>query len=402
MKRALRIAAPFFLGALVFVVAGPGVGRPADAAQAQSVPDVFEASAVAGGLHAEIAVPAFFEIFGPYAMSEATNGSSHSYQAPGYGGFFLTAAAEQFGFPPLPGTTETLFPQGPTSAGTPPAPVDGNGFESSGRSTANGSSGRSVIARGAAAPAFDVGLGEAASSVLADAKGVTSRSSITMEDVELADGIVSIDQVTGHALSRSTGKRGGGATDGSIAMTGLRVAGIPIDLRADGLVVAGTPLTLPDSGLPINDFLSAAGITIERLPNVHNVSADGREAKIRVGGIRFTFAQPAAEVRFSVTIGDLVTSTRVLDLPDVATSTPDDGRATQGQVISEETPALCCPRQIDHASVITEPQAALTTRRIVRSEPARGGDWIAIAAIAALAAPLALIIRRAFRAAARP
>jgi len=112
MKVLARIAAT--CGALYLIA----VPVPASGAAA-AVPDVYESTATSGGLHASIAVPAFFEIFGPYAFAEASNGASHSYEAPGYGGFFLTAAAEQFGFPPLPGTTETLYPQGPTSAGTP-------------------------------------------------------------------------------------------------------------------------------------------------------------------------------------------------------------------------------------------------------------------------------------------
>jgi hypothetical protein len=387
-----RIAA-----AIAIVCLGVAPVLPAHAATA--VPDVYESSATAGGLHASIAVPAFFEVFGPYAFAEATNGASHSYQAPGYGGFFLTAAAEQFGFPPLPGTTETLYPQGPRRAGTPAAPVDGNALESSGESGPNGSSGKAIAGRGAFAPAFDVAFGEAAASVVATAAGVTSTSSIAMQDVELADGLVSIDQVTGTALSRSTGRAGGGHTDGSIAMTGLRVAGVEIDLRADGVVIAGMPATLPDSGLPINDVLSQAGVTIERLPDVRNITRDGQIAEIRVGGVRFTFREPNAEVTLIVTIGDLVARSRAVDLPDaprvqlpsVAPVSPplvESGTIAPQPVTLPVLPSL----------VVDEP----AVRRVVRTEPVGGGDWIAIAALAALAAPFSLIVRRAFRAAVRP
>jgi len=40
-----------------------------------------------GGIHASIAVPAYFEAFTPYSMSEASNGQSHSLSALGYAGF---------------------------------------------------------------------------------------------------------------------------------------------------------------------------------------------------------------------------------------------------------------------------------------------------------------------------
>lgn len=392
MRQMARIAA---VAAAVLLIAGP---VPVGAETA--VPDVYESSATAGGLHASLAVPAYFEVFGPYAFAEATNGSSHSYEAPGYGGFFLTAAAEQFGFPPPPGTTETLYPQGPTSAGTPPSPADANFFESSGRSTATGASGRSVVARGAFAPAFDVGLGQAAASVVADAKGVTATSSITMEDIELADGLVSIDQVTGTARSRSTGTRSGADTGGSIAMTGLRVGDVPVELRADGIVVAGTPYTPPDSGVPINDFLAQAGVKIERLPDDEHISSDGQVAEIGVGGIRFTFSQPAAEFTFTVTMGDLAARARVLDLPDPTPPVVDDD---PGPIPSFAPEPVARPR-VEPPPVAAPPVVpdAVVTRRVVRSTDADGADWIAIAALAALAAPFSLIIRRVFRAAARP
>ena len=85
-------------------------------AQGESLPAVFEARAEAGAIHDSVAVPAYFETFFPYSLSEASNGSSHGYHAVFYPGFFLTAAAEQQGFPAPPGTTETLYPQGPTTA----------------------------------------------------------------------------------------------------------------------------------------------------------------------------------------------------------------------------------------------------------------------------------------------
>lgn len=391
MRRIKRSAAATAMVLLAFAPIVPAYA-------AADTPDVFEASATAGGLHAQVAVPAFFEVFGPYAFAEATNGASHSYEAPGYGGFFLTAAAEQFGFPPPPGTTETLYPQGPREAGTPEAPVDGNVGESSGRSGPNGASGKAIVGRGAFAPAFDVAFGEAAASVVATAGGVTSTSQVAMQDVELADGLVSIDQVTGTALSRATGRAGGGHADGSIAMTGLRVAGVPIDVRADGVVIAGTPATFPDGGLPINDVLAQAGVEIERLPDVRKVTSDGQIAEIRVGGVRFTFREPNAEVTLTVTIGDLVARSRAVDLADAPRAQLPSITTVSPPIVSVGT--VQPPLRLPTLPPRTTGETAV--RRVVRTEPVAGGDWIAIAALAAFAAPLALIVRRAFRAAVRP
>ena len=365
----------------VLAVLSLAFGLHAGSARAQvDVPDVYESSATAGGVHVELAVPAFFEAFGPYSFSEASNGASHSYHAPLYLGFFLTAAAEQFGFPPPPGTSETLFPQGPTEAGTPQTPVDANGFESSGRSTATGASGSAVITRGAVAPLFDIGGGKAESSVQADAGGVTAKSSVVMEDVGLSDGLFSIDHVVGSVQSRATGKPGEGSAAGTITLSGIRLAGIPIDL--------------PIESLPTGDELPLGGITIERLADRRTLSPDGQIAEIHLGGFRITIDQPAAEFKFSITIGDLIARTRVVDLADPQPVDTSDESVTPPSTAGATTSTPVIRR--------TPGEETLITRSVVTTTPVRGGNWVALAALSALAAPLFLIIRRAYKAAVRP
>ncbi len=326
-------------------------------------------------------MPAFFEAFGPYSFSEASNDASHSYHAPLYLGFFLTAAAEQFGFPPPPGTSETLYPQGPTEAGTPQAPVDANAFESSGKSSETGSSGRSVVVRGAVAPLFDIGTGKAESSVQADANGVTAESSIDMEGVALSEGLFSIDHVVGSVRARATGAQGESSTEGTITLSGIRLAGIPIDL--------------PIESLPTGDVLPLGGITIERLADERTLSPDGQIAEIHLGGFRITLDQPAAEFKFTVTIGDLIARTRVVDLaePTTTDTSSNENIALPSSVASNtSTPVV---RR-------TPGEETLITRTVVTTTPVRGGNWIAVAALSALAAPLLLVVRRAFMAAVRP
>ena len=115
MNRRLPVALIAIAVALVAIVpfAGPSQAGAAPA----GLPDIFEARAEVGGLHDSISVPAYFETFAPYSLSEADNDSSHSFQAPFYPGFFLFAAAQFYGFPPPPGTAEALWPQGPKQAG---------------------------------------------------------------------------------------------------------------------------------------------------------------------------------------------------------------------------------------------------------------------------------------------
>jgi hypothetical protein len=385
MKRLLVVVGVvFLLGAPIAVAA---------------VPDVYESSAISGGLHASVSVPAFFEVFGPYAFTEASNGASHSYEAPGYGGFFLTAAAEQFGFPPPPGTTETLYPQGPQEASTPALPNGSSLLSSSGRSSRDGAEGQATVGAGGQAPYFLVGGGHASSSVKALASAVTATSNLRLQDLSLADGLVTIDQVVGSASARSTGRAGGGTSDGQISMFGVKVAGVSVDLRPDGVVLAGAPFTAPGTGLPVDDFLAIFGITFERLPLTKTITPDGRTAEVKVGGVRFTFSQPTSEFELVVTIGDLTARSRAVDLPappvDVPRTVTTAIDTTRGAIVSASGDALA-PEQV------TDVPQAIASRSIVRTRPVRGADWVAIAALAALAAPLMLIIRRAFRAAVRP
>lgn len=360
---------------------------------AQTVPDVYESSAVASGLHVTVSVPAYFEVFGPYAFAESSNGASHSYQAPGYAGFFLTAAAEQFGFPPPPGTTETLYPQGPREASTG-TPV----LASSGRSGPEGAEGEATVGRGGQAPYFVAGGGHAESSVEAAADGVRSRSHVNLQDLSLADGLVTIEQVVGTATALASGVAGRGRADAELTMAGVRVAGVAVDLDADSVSLAGTPFGAP-STVALDDFLSLFGIAVERLPTTERVTPDGDAAETRIGGVRFTFTQPGAEFEATVTIGDLVARSRVADLagappqPGVVGNgigTGADGSlASPGDAVAPDEPIPVVPQ-------------AMASERVVRTVPVRGADWIALAALAALAGPLLLVIRRAFRAAVRP
>lgn len=368
---------------LLAIVTSIGIGIGPATVAAINVPDVFESSAIAGGVHAEIAVPAFFEAFAPYASAEASNGSSHSLNAPLYLGFFLTAAAEQFGFPPLPGTTETLYPQGPRQAGTIPTPIDGNAFESSAKSAEDGAAGRAVVARGAFAPAFDVGLGDARASVKATATGVTATSSIKMDDIDLGGGVVSIANVTGSALALATGDRANNRTEGAISISGVTIAGTPIDI--------------PFGELGVDDSYSFGGVKIERLPDTTKLTSDGRIAEVRVGGFRFTLdAAPTAEFKLTFTIGDLIARSRAVDLPEF--SEPD--RGVEGPPATVGGNMNSPPTSITPIS--PRPIGKIDASTVITTEPVEGADWVALAALAALCAPLFLIVRRAFKAAVRP
>jgi hypothetical protein len=356
---------------------------------------------VAGGVHDSLAVPAYFETFAPFSLSEATNGSAHGYQSPFYAGFFLTAAAGQFGFPPPPGTTETLYPQGPTQGSAAGAAFPGAQFASStSRSGPDGSSGQATGGAGALGPEVTASGGSATSAVDAAGGAATATASIDLHDVSLAGGMVKIGEVVGRAAARATGQPGQADANGGVVLIDVSILGQHVTADGRGLTVGALPLTAP--AVPVVDqTLKAAGVTIERLPDSRTVLRDGTAAELHVGGFEVVFSQPAQEFAVTVTLGRLDVSTRAVQRPPappiVTVPVPPVEAALAPPVPPPRPPVL-------GAAPLAVPArpAPLVVRRITQTLPARSADWSGIAALLALAAPVALVLRRVFRLAAAP
>ena len=363
------------------VVAAAALVVPVHKAHAADapVPDVFEARAEAGGEHDSIAVPAYFETFFPYSLSEASNGSGHSLNGVFYAGFFLTAAAAQQGVPPPPGTTETLYPQGPTEQSADVVPAPGGAFGSStASSSATGSSGRAIAGGGDLPGIGHLGFGEVTTSVTAAADKVTSAAHVLMQDVTIA-GVLHIGSITGDAVAVATGSAGGATTDGHVALAGVSVLGAPIDVFS----------SIPGTG----DALAPAGITITQQPDIRTTMPDGTSAHVHLGGVTITFSQPQQEFTLEITFGRLDVAARALHIAQLGPTIL--GPATQTEVFEQVQPGSV----VSPESLVAAPSLppAVNNVSTIRRISARSADFSALAAVIAIAAIGALFTRRALR-----
>ena len=357
--------------------------------------DVFEARAEAGGIHDSIAVPAYFETFLPYSLDEATNDSSHGYHSTFYGGFLLTAAAEQYlgqyGLPTKPpGTTETLYPQGPTTATAAFVPIPGADMGASrSSSSANGSQGTATFDGGSFGPQGSMGFGQTATSVKIGSD-VRSRAEVVMHDLHL--GPLVFGAVKASAEAVSAGRPGGGRVSSALSIADVTLNGMPL-ANVNGLGAPG----------PLDDVLAQAGVTITRLPDSRSVKADGTDSRIEIGGVKVTFSQPAQEFTVTWTLGHVQALAR--GLPGI------EGPAPRPALPSVEQPLVELP--VTTAAVTPPPPPAavepLTVgagegeiRRVRRASAAGTLDVTWLAASIALFAVFASLARRAFHAVASP
>jgi hypothetical protein len=360
--------------------------------------DVFEARAEAGGIHDSVAVPAYFETFLPYSLDEASNGSAHGYHSTFYGGFFLTAAAGQYGAPNPPGTTETLYPQGPTTASASTIPFPGAEMGSShGTSSATGSDGAATFGGGGFGPQGSLAFGQTATSVKVGSV-VRSSATVVMQDLHL--GPLAIGAVHASAEAVSGASPGTGKTTSSLTFAGATVNGAPIaDLATLG------------QASPLDAVLAQAGLTITRLPDTRAVNKDGTDSRIEIGGVKVTFAQPAQEFTVTWTLGRVQARSRALPALDAAAArvaTPqccEPTGAPDSEAITPPNPSESGPLSSLGSGVAPDTSgtaAGAVTRRIVRTTRARGMDVSTLAGLIALAAIFGSLARRAFRAAASP
>ena len=447
-RRNLVVAA-----ALLAAVAGPwaaiGAVPPAGAAgdvaaappATAAPPAIYEARAEAGGFTDSLSVPALFETFTPYSRSDAGAGNSSGLHAVFYPGFLLSAAAFQQGFPPPPGTTETLYPQGPFEAEAEFPPV-GQGARSDGRVA--GSSGRSGPAEssgeahygGYRSADFTFSSAETKTAVTAAASTVRSTAEVVFSDVRLGDALV-VDSVVAKAEAVADGAPGGARQSGSVVFVGARLLGTPVELTPTGLVVAGTTAPFP-SATPIDSLLAQAGLSVRLLPNSEAASADGTESRHATGGVEIRFDRPEREFGVGFVLGRLSVSARAvragaetlldapveLPVPDAPVResltveppevlaaaplpVPEIGATVIIRRIFEAAPAavaLPAESAVAAPAAGSRPAAALPAAAgaSARPVPVRRGDWSGVAGLLVLGGPGAVLLRRLLRVAAAP
>jgi hypothetical protein len=267
--------------------------------EAGTPPSIYEARAEAAAFANSFSLPAQIDTFTPYSLSETASGSSHGLQAVFYPGFLLSAAAFQQGFPPPPGTTETLYPQGPVDGKSSVFP-GGFGAGSSGKSGPTSSSGEAHYGSGGSADSGAT-FGLAKTSVSAETATVRSVADVVLNELRLGGGLV-IGSVVATAEATADGTVGGARNTGSVTLNGVTLSGMPLTLSPDRLQAGDQKSDVP-SPEGVNPALAAAGISIRRLPDSRVTSEDGTESRLELGGYEIRIDQPAREFQARYILG---------------------------------------------------------------------------------------------------
>ena len=261
-------------------------------------PSIYEARAEAAAFADSFVVPAQIDTFTPYSMSETASGSSHGLQAVFYPGFLLSAAAFQQGFPPPPGTTETLYPQGPTDGKS--SVIPGLPAGSSGTSGPAASRGEAHFGSGGSTDSGAT-FGLSKTSVSAETATVRSVADVVLNQIRLGGNLV-IGSVVATAEATADGTEGGARNAGSVTLNGLMLSGTPLTLSPDRLQAGGQKTDVP-SPEGANPALAAAGISIRRLPDTRVTSPDGTESRLDLGGYEIRIDQPTLEFHARYILG---------------------------------------------------------------------------------------------------
>jgi len=295
-----RVTLAALAALLVLVPLGTGAAGAAGSGEAAgSPPSIYEARAEAAAFANSFAVPAQVDTFTPYSLSETASGSSHGLQSVFYPGFLLSAAAFQQGFPPPPGTTETLYPQGPTEKNAAVFPLPGGPGSSgkSGPAASNGEAHYGSSGSGDSGGAF----GSSKTSVSALTATVRSTADVVLNQIRLGGGLM-ISSIVATAEATADGTTGGAHNTGSVTLDGLTLSGVPLALTPSQLEAGGQKTDVP-SPEGLNPALAAAGISIHRLPDSRVTAPDGTESRLELGGYEIRIDQPAREFHARYVLG---------------------------------------------------------------------------------------------------
>ncbi|HLF41750.1 MAG TPA: hypothetical protein VI854_09800, partial [Acidimicrobiia bacterium] len=125
----------------------------------------------------------------------------------------------------------------------------------------------------AGVPVFRAGAAAAAVDATSNPAGATATSSFsTLEDVNVAQQVV-IRSLTNEVTVRTNGRPGGAVVETAATITGLRIAGIPVELPSDSLEKLGPTLAqLPPVLTPLGV------LTFDVVPEQKEAAADGTAA----------------------------------------------------------------------------------------------------------------------------
>lgn len=207
-----------------------------------------------------------------------------------------------------------------------------------------------------------------------------SEASSSVSDISIAAGVVTIGSVRSTATATTDGKAA--TVKGSTVTTGMKIAGVPVEITDEGITVQGTsaPLnkTLSDT---VNAAVEQAGMTIALSQPVE--TKDRGNADYRAGSLVFVW-QPQPDQQFTVVLGGAAVSVAAepeltFDLgDDVAVAPPVDAPALSGGVsgvpsTGEAPVAGDLGTAPDVAAPAAEPVAAPVTAPVAQRLPLPDG-----------------------------
>ena len=127
--------------------------------------------------------------------------------------------------------------------------------------------------------------------------GAAAEASSSVQDLSLADGMITIASAVSHAAATSDGLRA--AASGSTLVTGITVAGIAVRLDGNGLHVAGQSAGNPVPQQTLNDAVSALGLTM--LLTTPRTMGSAGSVRYDTGALVVLFTQGGRQL--AVTVG---------------------------------------------------------------------------------------------------
>ena len=197
----------------------------------------------------------------------------------------------------------------------------------------------------------------------------------SVSDISFANGLVTIGSVRSTATATTDGKTA--KVEGSTVTTGMKIAGVPVELTDKGITVQGTsvPLnkTLSDT---VNSAVAAAGMTIALSQPVE--TKERGNADYRAGSLVFVW-QPQPDQQFTVVLGGAAVSVAAepeltFDLGgDVAVAPPVEapavtggltGAPSTGEVPAPDLGTPTAPDVAAPAEPVAAPQTAPVAQRL--------------------------------------
>jgi hypothetical protein len=277
-------------------------------------------------------------------------------------------------------------------------------------------------------PAVSVG-GVVADASAGPVQGVLSATaSAKATAVSILDGVLEVDSVVAKGASHTNGEAGGGATEATVDLHGVSLAGVRFDIRGGDLVVDGTPL--PIGGSAASAFLrgvraalapSGCGVTVLDEPAAYpqgflfsrpepelGVAEDGSAAGSMTGGLLVQCDLPVdltkptgfSPQRVQVMLGFVYTSVTArqdiggFGIGDIGAGTPDGGTGEGLAPTSDGGLNLPIAAPIDGGAVSAPSPSgsaapaggsgdALTERvRLLAANFAASRPWVWLAALA--------------------